>query len=402
MKVNGLNNTSLKQRNRGLILKLIATDEASSRIELTRKTGLSKMGISNIVNELINDGIIEEKEKVQVDGQGRNPVQLCISDKAPKLIGVHIYRERCSIILCDIQLKVLKKIEFPLNEQNISKLIPEIEKGVSNILSEFSHEKIFGIGIGAIGPVNNNQGRILTPPNFYGIHDLNIRDEIRKKYDMPVYFEGESNCAAMAEKYYGSGKNCEDFIYIDLANGIGTGVIANGKLYTNTSGLVCELGHTSINWQGNICGCGNKGCIETYVSSNVLQRQMQELTGEKKSFYEFCREMDNAFIRKKETGAEFGESEKAIDTIFVDMVQKLTCAITSFVNGLNPQKIIIGHEGYWIPDIYLEMLERQVNAMHIAKNYRKIQIVKSYYESEATTAGCACSLLTAIFEGKLF
>ena len=66
---------------------------------------------------------------------------------------------------------------------------------------------------------------------------------------MPVYFDGESNCAAIAEKYFGSGRACEDFIYVDLANGIGTGVITNGKLYSNSSGMVCELGHTSIDWQ---------------------------------------------------------------------------------------------------------------------------------------------------------
>ena len=109
MAKSGVNNTLLKQRNRGLILKLIATGQCSSRIELSQKTGLAKMTVTYIVNEFLERGIFEERQKVQVEGKGRNPVQLCISDKAPKLIGVHLYREICSVILCDIQLKLLKR-----------------------------------------------------------------------------------------------------------------------------------------------------------------------------------------------------------------------------------------------------------------------------------------------------
>ena len=89
----GVNNKLLKQKNRGLLLKLIATGECSSRIELAQKTGLAKMTVSNIVSEFIESGILEEREKLQTDTKGRNPVQLSIAQGAPKLLGVHVYRE---------------------------------------------------------------------------------------------------------------------------------------------------------------------------------------------------------------------------------------------------------------------------------------------------------------------
>ena len=78
----GVNNTRLKQQNRGLILQLIATGECSSRIELAQQTGLSKMTVTYIVNEFLEQGVLEEREKMQVDGKGRNPIQLCISHSA--------------------------------------------------------------------------------------------------------------------------------------------------------------------------------------------------------------------------------------------------------------------------------------------------------------------------------
>lgn len=402
MKKAGLNNTSLKQQNRGMILKLIATGECTSRIELARKIGLSKVAASKIVNEFLEEGIMEEREKVRVQGKGRNPVQICISEKAPKMLGVHIYREECNVILCDLQLHILKKITIGLHEKNIGQLLSKICEAIDEILEMSEDERIYGIGIGAIAPVDNNQGMILDPPNFYGIRDLPIQEEIQKRYHMPVFFDGESNCAALAEKYYGSGKDCEDFIYVDIANGIGSGVILNGEIYSNTSGLVCELGHTSIDWQGNSCNCGNRGCLETYASSNVIEKRLQEVTGEDKSFIEFCWTMEQILDEKNKTGKALSESAAKMDGIFRDMTEKLACGFTNFVNGLNPQKIIIGHEGYWIPHAYIESLEKKVNERQIARDYQTIQIVKSHFRTEATVYGCACSLLTAVFEGKLF
>lgn len=402
MSKSGVNNTLLKQRNRGLILKLIATGQCSSRIELSQQTGLAKMTVTYIVNDFLENGILEEKKKVQVEGKGRNPVRLCISSKAPKMIGVHLYRKQCSVVLCDLQLNLIKKINFPINQEIAPELITYIFSALDEILNEYGNEKIFGIGIGAIGPVDKNQGKVLSPPNFYGLHDLELKHIIEERYHMPVFFDGESNCAAIMEKYYGAGKDCEDFIYIDLANGVGSGLVVNGKLYTNASGMICELGHTSIDWQGEICSCGNRGCLECYISSNILEKQLQKATGEMKRFKEFCLEMDAA-VHADEEGTEklTGKQQKA-DRIFTGMAEKLSAALVGFVNSLNPQKIIIGHEGYWIPDKYISLAEQLVNERHIERKYRRIQIVKSGFKDEATVYGCTGALLTAIFDGRFF
>ncbi|MBU5481635.1 ROK family protein [Blautia sp. MSJ-19] len=401
MSKSGVNNTLLKQRNRGLILKLIATGQCSSRIELSQKTGLAKMTVTYIVNEFLESGIFEERQKVQVEGKGRNPVQLCISEKAPKLIGVHLYREKCSVVLCDMQLKLLKKISFPVNKETASQLMENICKALDQIVETLDAEKVYGIGIGAIGPVDKNQGKILAPPNFYGLHDLEITREIEERYHMPVFFDGESNCAAIMEKYYGAGTDCEDFIYVDLANGVGSGLVVNGELYSNTSGMICELGHTSIDWKGELCGCGNRGCLERYISSNILEKQLQEATGDRKSFREFCQEMDEAIWASEEKAEAFTERAQNMNRIFTEMAEKLSCALTGFVNSLNPQKIIIGHEGYWIPDKYLHQVEQMVNERHIERKYRQIQVVKSGFKDEATVYGCTGALLTAVFDGRL-
>lgn len=397
----GVNNKLLKQKNRGLLLKLIATGECSSRIELAQKTGLAKMTVSNIVSEFIESGILEEREKLQTDTKGRNPVQLSIAQGAPKLLGVHVYREEYSVILCDLMLHIIKKISVPITEENADTLVQELLGKIDEMLAAFPEEKILGIGIGAIGPDDLIRGRILKPTDFHGIHDLDLKKEIAEHTHLPVYFDSESNAAAMAEKYYGSGSDCEDFIYINLANGVGTGLVVNGKLYSNTSGMTCEFGHVSIDWKGRVCSCGGRGCLETYISRKVLEEELADAAGEKKSFRVFCEEMDHALERQR-TGAVFTDRETKMDQVFRDMAEYLACGITNFVNGLNPRKVIVGYDGYWIPDIYLKLAERLANERLLTRRYRKIQVVKSCFGSEAAIYGSAASLLTAIFEGELF
>ena len=397
----GVNNKLLKQKNRGLLLKLIATGECSSRIELAQKTGLAKMTVSNIVSEFIESGILEEREKLQTDTKGRNPVQLSIAPGAPKLLGVHVYREEYSVILCDMMLHIIKKISVPITEENADTLVQELLGKIDEMLAVFPEEKILGIGIGAIGPDDLLRGRILKPTDFHGIHDLDLKKEIAEHTHLPVYFDSESNAAAMAEKYYGSGSDCEDFIYINLANGVGTGLVVNGKLYSNTSGMTCEFGHVSIDWKGRPCSCGGRGCLETYISRKVLEEELADAAGEKKSFRVFCEEMDHA-LESQRAGAVFTDRETKMDQVFRDMAEYLACGITNFVNGLNPRKVIVGYDGYWIPDIYLKLAERLANERLLTRRYRKIQVVKSCFGSEAAIYGSAASLLTAIFEGELF
>ena len=117
-----------------------------------------------------------------------------------------------------------------------------------------------------------------------------------------------------------------------------------------------------------------------------------------KDFRGFCQEMDEAI--KEGEGNTFTKRQQDMDRVFTEMTEKLSCALVGFVNSLNPQKIIIGHEGYWIPDPYLCKIEKLVNERHIERKYRQIQVVKSGFKDEATVSGCIGALLTAVFEGS--
>ena len=384
----GYNNTTLKQQNRGLILKLIVTGECESRIELAKRTGLSKMAVTNIISEFMEQNLVEEKECVRIQGKGRNPIKLCLSSKAPKMIGVHIYRGECSVILCDFQLHILQRRSFPVTEENHGRLLEYLFQEIDEILDRIPRTEICGIGIGALGPVDVGKGRILNPPNFYGMKNIDIVSVLKERYDMPVFFDSQYDGAALAEKFFGNGRDVEDFVFVGLANGIGSGIISQGTIYRDYSGFTSELGHVSIDWNGRVCSCGRKGCLETYVSSPVIARQLCQITGWKKSFREFCQ-------------IDMSEYAKETDQVLEDMMEKLACGIVNLTNLFNPQKVIIGHEGYWIPDKYICHLENDINERKLLADYHQIRVEKSYFGEDAHIIGCACSLLTEIFAGRI-
>ena len=384
----GYNNTTLKQQNRGLILKLIVTGECESRIELAKRTGLSKMAVTNIISEFIEQNLVEEKECVRIQGKGRNPIKLCLSSKAPKMIGVHIYRGECSVILCDFQLHILQRRSFPVTEENHGRLLEYLFQEIDEILDRIPRTEICGIGIGALGPVDVGKGRILNPPNFYGMKNIDIVSVLKERYDMPVFFDSQYDGAALAEKFFGNGRDVEDFVFVGLANGIGSGIISQGTIYRDYSGFTSELGHVSIDWNGRVCSCGRKGCLETYISSPVIARKLCQITGWEKSFREFCQ-------------IDLSEYAKEADQVLEDMMEKLACGLVNLTNLFNPQKVIIGHEGYWIPDRYICHLENDINERKLLADYHQIRVEKSYFGEDAHIIGCACSLLTEIFAGRI-
>lgn len=406
MSESGYNNTTLKQSNRGLILRLVATGECETRIELARKTGLSKMAATNIIGEFIEQGLLSEGGKQRVTGKGRNPVILSIADTAPKILSVHLYRDEWRVGLCDITLRLLYGTGFPVNADTSADVMERLYRAIDEVIAyaDTYKEAIFGMGVGSVGPVDVSKGMILNPPNFFGIRDLPVARLLRERYDMPVCFDSQYNCAALMEKYYGRCRGSDDFVFVGISNGIGSGVIAGGKILRNCYGMTSEIGHVSIDWHGRLCGCGNRGCMEAYASVPVMEAEMQEATGRDLSFREFCL-LEQARQGEADAGqlALLSASEtEGVSGVFEKFVESLACGLTNVVNTLNPQKIIIGHMGYWIPDIYITKLEEEINRRKMMSREKPVRVEKSEFEDQTQRQGSACALLTRIFDGEFF
>lgn len=166
----------------------------------------------------------------------------------------------------------------------IAKLAQAINHGKSECAPG---AKIIGVGIGAPN-ANYYRGTIEHAPNLEWKGVVPLVDTIKLHFDVPVIITNDANAAAMGEMIYGKAKNLKDFIVITLGTGLGSGIVCGGKLIHGHDGFAAEIGHVVVNPNGRLCGCGRRGCLETYVSATGIKRTVYKMLAD---------EMDESELR---------------------------------------------------------------------------------------------------------
>ena len=187
--------------------------------------------------------------------------------------GIDIGGTNIKGVLTDINGNILcyKKIPTQKNAK-------DIENGICEIIKNFQHlnsaspdktNKINAIGIGAAGSINKEKGLILTSANIQAWKKYPLVSIIEKRTGTKTFLENDATAAVLGELWQGHGKNYSNWVMLTLGTGIGGGVVINGKLYTGRSGSAMEVGHTTIDYKGKKCACGNTGCLERYASATA-------------------------------------------------------------------------------------------------------------------------------------
>jgi len=144
---------------------------------------------------------------------------------------------------------------------------------VNELLSEFKNDEFAGIGIGTPGIVSLDGSIVKNPPNFADWKEINLRKIVNDEYKLPVVIENDANVAALGEAKFGAGIGQKDFLFVIWGTGVGGGIILDGKIYRGPHGGAGEIGHTTIDYKGHLCNCGNRGCIESYIGQRYLSER---------------------------------------------------------------------------------------------------------------------------------
>ena len=379
----GRNREDYRKKNRGMTLRLVATGTCTNRTELVEKLGLSKMAISKIVAEMVQRNLLCE-EDMRSEEPGRPPIRLRISPRAPLIAGVAIHRGRCEAVLCDMQLRIIQRQQiFYGDELSKEGLLTDIYKILDTLL--YGRDNVAAIGASSVGPVSSAAGRILRPYYFHGIHDVEIVRLLEERYHLPVYLDHDNQSAAVAEYYFGCGKDAMDILYVGIGSGVGCGIIHNGVRNRNVRGLPPELGHVSVDMHGRKCPCGSRGCVETYLRTPVILEELYTRTQKYYSYETFARILDHG----------------AVQETFEEAVRILSCAIISTINITNSELIILGNDAVYWDDHYFRMLEKLVNEGRFVEWDAPVRICRSSFMEDAVLLGSACIALEEIFEGNL-
>ncbi len=383
----GVNSLRQKQKNHGLVLKIIATGDAVSRTDISARIGLTKMAVTNIVSELMDRGFVAEADKLSNAAVGRNRVMLDIAPSAPLAVGVYISRVSVTAVLTDLKLRLIAKAEQELSGETRRTLTDKLYCVLDSVIETAGGtHRILGVGVSSIGPVDSHDSCILNPRGFFGISDYNFGRLIRERYGLQVVSNNDMNAAALAERLYGRGAAYTDFIYMGLTAGVGAGIVTGGQLFQNSSSFAGELGHVQADSRGELCECGMRGCLEQYASMPAVLEKLRQAAE--------LPELTYGDIRKCWALPD-------CRPVFDCLTDKISVVLTSVTNLINPQCIIIGHEGHYLPEECLEKIEGFVNSHILAASHTKVRVIHSGFGEDAPLLGAACCLIEALFDGEL-
>ncbi|HEV2659610.1 MAG TPA: ROK family protein [Ktedonobacteraceae bacterium] len=207
-------------------------------------------------------------------------------------------------------------------------------------------DTIIALGVGAAGQIDRKDGVVLDAPNL-GVHDMPLGSILSKQFGKPVYVGNDVEVAAQGEYLYGAGKGYKNFVCAFIGTGIGSGIVQNGRLYTGLTGTAGELGHTIIDVDGRICGCGARGCLEAYASRTAITKAiMADIHHGRPSVL-----ADDAVrqLRQGETIIRSGILASALqqkDELTIEVITEagdyLGRALGSIMNFYNPDCIVLG------------------------------------------------------------
>ena len=261
--VKGLNNEDLLMSNRAVILQCLKRNGVCSRADLAKETGLTQATISKIMSALIELNIVHETGFITGE-LGRRSRGVILNAADYKVIGIKISRRSFSIGLFDIgghDYDIYK--EAIPKDQSPQTSIRKIREVAEDYISR--SKGIIAVGVTVPGPYLRKESKIAVMTETTGWNFLNLKKEFSDLGGVPVFIEHDANAAAIAEWWFGQfAMATGTLVYLLADEGIGAGVVVNGSMLTGANGIAAEIGHISVNVNGQRCGCGNYGCLEGY------------------------------------------------------------------------------------------------------------------------------------------
>ena len=260
----GMNVKNLKERNKSLILYTLNDAGEISRKELAARTGLTPAAVTKLTAELIEDGYICEKGAVESEKSGRRerPLSLRLEDK--KILGINAERDGITFCVCDLGGRALKKLKTPLFED-----IEDVLKVGKRFLAD-SGIHVIAVGVCVIG----------SPTEGFAVwKGEGLEKRFAETFGMTTVIENNVRAFAEAELIFGNIRNHSSVLFFKWGPGVGSSIIANGRVLSGGEGNVAEIGHYIVKEGGRKCRCGRRGCLEAEASSDAIREELAAYKG---------------------------------------------------------------------------------------------------------------------------
>ncbi len=383
LKQNALNMAAVIRQNRALVLGCIR--EASiSRADIAKNTHLSKSSVTTITNEFIAEGLV--REIGTTDSQmGRKPILLDIHAAHRFVIGIYLHRALLSVVLTDLKMQLIGRTQAPTEDFPDADAILRWVHDSANALIAENHldpATCIGIGCSCPGPLDYRTGMVLTPPNFPLFHHFPLAERLQEHFHKPVFVENNAVLLASTEYRLQKLHQYKQILFLVIQDGIGSALLANGQIVRGASGFAGEIGHTSIDLYGEPCPCGNRGCLEQYLTLKALKMRF--------GFTDYAKIVDDAYA---------GETNAA--EILEYSAEHLACALINSIHLLDLDAIILYGELNYRPERLLERLREALQKRSVLFRSHPIALFPSKITPATADIASTSRILDEYFQQKL-
>jgi predicted NBD/HSP70 family sugar kinase len=322
----------LRRDNRAAVLWSLYLGQPNSRQDLSAATGLSAASVTNVIRELLDEGIVVETGLADSDG-GRPRAMLGMNPRYGYVIGVDIGETRTRVELFDLTMAERVKAEFPLDpyKHDVNVVVAQILSGLDAVIADSGVDEasVLGIGIGVPGVIEQGPDA-LVHCQTYGWDAVPLGRMLRAGTRLPLHFDNGAKTMGQAEMWFGGGRGARNAVVVLIGSGVGASLIFDGTAYRGATSSAAELGHIVVVVGGRKCRCGSTGCLEAYAGAEaILERYGRPMAADDQE-------------------AALGELLDAAGTsalaaaILDETAQFLGAGIASLINLLNPERVILG------------------------------------------------------------
>jgi len=372
-----------------------------SRTDIAGITGYSRSKITTVINKLTHLGILEEMGDGLSSG-GRKPRVLNFNAGFGYIVGVDMGATSLDIALADFNGHIIERLNKPIDVRDgPTEILSLVRQLVLDILQRRSIpiHKIYAFGIGVPGPVEFSTGLLIAPPIMPGWEAFPTRAFFQETFTSAIVIvDNDVNVMALGELRWGAGIGEENFIFVKVGTGIGSGIVCRGQIYRGVSGCAGDIGHICADPNGPVCHCGNIGCLEAMAGGPAIAaRALQAVQSNKSPILQRIMEHQNGLLTSVDVGRAAREGDRTANEIIHESGRMIGEVLASLVNFYNPSLILIGGGVSNVGHQFLASIRRGILHRSLPLSTRHLRIDISPMGANAGVMGAIALAMEHVF-----